>query len=77
MVNLLHQANVRQHFSDNLDGPVPNGFILGYESLEEVTKHSRHKAVGNGVFILVPTFFSNFLIGCWFVRLTCVHVQVK
>ena len=40
LIDVLHEANVGQHFSDDLDGPVPNGFVLGYKSLEEVTEHS-------------------------------------
>ena len=60
---------MRQHFSDNLDGPVSDGFVLGYKSLEEVMEHSRHKAVGDGVFLLVSTFSPNFFIGCLFARL--------
>lgn len=77
VANVLHEANMRQHFSDNLNGPVPNGFVLCYESLEEVTEHSRHEAVGDGVFFLVPTFPSNFLIGCWLVRLVNAQVWAK
>ena len=67
---------MRQNFSNNLDSPVPNGFILGYEGLKEVMEHSRHEAVGDCVFFLVPAFSSNFFVGCWFVRLTDVQVQV-
>jgi len=28
IANVLHEANMRQHLSDNLDGPVPDGFVL-------------------------------------------------
>jgi hypothetical protein len=73
----LHEANVWQHFSNNLDSPIPNRFVLGYKSLEEVTEHSGHEAVSNGIFILVPAFSPDLLIGCWSARLVDVRVQVK
>lgn len=66
-----------QHFSNNLDSPVPNRFVLGYKSLEEVTERSGHEAVSDGIFIIVPAFSPNLLIGCWSARLIDVRVQVK
>jgi hypothetical protein len=54
---------VGQHFTNDLDSAVANGFVLGYESLEEMTEHSCHEAVGDGVFVFVPAFFSDLLIG--------------
>jgi len=64
IVDILHEADVGQHFTNDLDSAVPNGFVLCYESLEEVTEHSCHEAVGDGVFIFVPAFSSDLFLGC-------------
>jgi len=63
-----------QHFTNDLDSAVANGFVLGYKSLDEMTEHSRHEAVCNGVFIFVPAFSLSLLVGCWSVRLVGVWV---
>ena len=51
-----------QHFSDDLYSAVANSFVLGYESLEEMAEHSRHEAVGDGIFFFVPTLSSDLLV---------------
>ena len=77
MIDILHKANVRQHFTNDLDSAVPNGLVLGQESLEEMTEHSCHEAVSDGVFFFVPAFSSDLLIGCQPIQLVGVWVQVE
>jgi hypothetical protein len=77
VIDILHEANVRQHFTNDLDSTVPNDFVLCQESLEEVAEHSCHEAVGDGVFFFVSAFSSDLLIGCKLVRLVGVCVWVK
>ena len=66
-----------QHFSNNLDSPVSNSFVLRNESLEEVTEHPCHETVGDGIFFLVSAFSSNFFIGCGNVIDLCSGEKVK
>ena len=68
---------MRQHFSNHLNGPVPNGFVPSHESPEKVAEHSHHEAVSDGIFFLIPTFSSNFLVGCSFMELDVIKAQVK
>ena len=63
-----------QHFSDDLYSAVANSFVLGYESLEEMAEHSRHEAVGDGIFFFVPTLSSDLLVSFQSVRLVGVRV---
>lgn len=77
MVNILHEANVGQHLANNLDSTVPNCFILGQESLEEMAEHPCHEAISDGIFLFVPAFSLDLLTGCQSVRSIGVWVQVK